>query len=157
MVSNSLKQKQNVSICVKTKLHNDPSLKLNGVEIPVVDDYKFLGIIFDTKLTFIPHLKYLKMKCNKTLQLLHIVAHKEWGTDQSTLLLLYRSLIGSKLDSGNFIYRSARKSYLKTLEPIYHGGLRLVLGAFRTSPVESLYAEVNEASANIRSCKLALQ
>ena len=38
-----------------------------------------------------------------------------------------------------------------TWKPIYHGGLRLMLGAFRTSSAESLYAEANE------SCKLALQ
>ena len=87
MVSSSLKQ--NVSIFVnKKKLHNDLSLELDGVEIPVVDEYKFLEIIFDKKLTFIPHLKYLKMKCNKTLELLHVVAHKEWGADRNTLLLL---------------------------------------------------------------------
>ena len=96
------------------------------------------------------------MKCNKTLQLLHVVAHKEWGADRN-MLLLNRSLIRSKLDYGSIIYRSARKRYLKTLDPIYHGGLRLVLGAFRTSPAESLYAEANEAPTNIRSCKLALQ
>ena len=61
-----------------------------------------------------------------------------------------------KLYYGNFIYQSARKTYLKILDPIYHGGLRLVLGAFKTSPFESPYAEANEAQPNIRSNKLAL-
>ena len=73
MATRSSKEKQNVSIFIKKKkkkkLHNDPSLKLDGVEIPVVYEYKFLGIIFDKKLTVIPHLKYLKMKYNKTFQL----------------------------------------------------------------------------------------
>ena len=78
------------------------------------------------------------------------------GADWNALLLLYRSLIRSKVDYGNFKCWLARKSYLKTLDLIYHGGLRLVLGAFRTSPAESLYAEANEAPANIRSHKLAL-
>ena len=91
------------------------------------------------------------------MQLLHVVAHKVWGADQKTLLLLCWSLIRSQLDYGNFIYRSARKSYVKTLDLIYHGSLRLVLGAFRTSPAESLYTEPNEAPANIRSHKLALR
>ena len=40
----------------KKKTHNDFSLKLDGSEFPAVDEYKFLGIIFDKKLTFIPHL-----------------------------------------------------------------------------------------------------
>ena len=81
-------------------------------------------------------------------------AHKVWGADR---LLLHRSLIRSQLDYSNFIYQTARKSYVKTLDLIYHRVLKLVLGAFRTSPAESLYAEANEAPSNIRSHKLALQ
>ena len=40
-------------------MHNDPVLKIDESEIPVVNEYKFLGIIFDKK-TFMPHIKYLK-------------------------------------------------------------------------------------------------
>ena len=32
---------------------------------PVVEETKFLGLIFDRKLTFIPHIKHLKDKCTK--------------------------------------------------------------------------------------------
>ena len=59
---------------------------------------------------------------------------------------LYRSLIRSKVDYGSLVYGSARKSYLKMLDSVHHQGLRLALGAFRTSPVESLLAEANEPS-----------
>ena len=138
-------------------LHNDPVLKLDGVEIPVVDQNKFLGIIFDRKLSFIPHINYLKAKCQKALQLLRVVAHTDWGADKLTLLKLYRSLVRSKLDYGCFIYGSARKSYLRCLDSIHHLGLRLALGALRTSPVESLYVEANEAPLSLRRERLALQ
>ena len=75
----------------------------------------------------------------------------------STLLKLYRSLVRSKLDYGCFIYGSAKKSYLRCLDSIHHLGLRLALGALRTSPVESLYVEANEAALSLRQEKLALQ
>ena len=148
---------QCMHFCQLRCLHNDPVLKLDGVEIPVVDQYKFLGVIFDRKLSFIPHIKYLKAKCHKALQLLRVVAHTDWGADKSTLLKLYRSLVRSKLDYGCFIYGSARKSYLRCLDSIHHLGLRLALGALRTSPVESLYVEANEAALSLRREKLALQ
>ena len=67
-------------------LHNGLILKLDGVEIPEVDQYKFLGVIFDRKLRFIPYINFLKAKCQKALQLLGVVAHTEWGADKSTLL-----------------------------------------------------------------------
>ena len=61
------------------------------------------------------------------------------------------------MDYGSIVYGSARKSYLKPLDTIHHQGLRLALGAFRTSPIESLYAESNEPSLYIRREKLSLQ
>ena len=109
------------------------------------------------KLTFIPHIKYLKKKCHKALQLLRVIAHTDWGADRAVLLKLYRSLVRSKLDYGCFIYGAARKSYIKFLDTIHHQGLRLVLGAFRTSPVESLYSEAHEMPLSLRREKLGMQ
>ena len=89
MDSGSLKQNVFIFVTKKTnKLHDNPSLKLDSSEVPVVDEYKFLGIIFDKKPAFIPHLKYLKTKCNKTLQLLHVVVYKEWSADQKTIAFI---------------------------------------------------------------------
>ena len=55
------------------------------------------------------------------------------------------------------IYGSARKSYLQMLDPIHNQGLRLALGAFRTSPDASLYVEADELSLHSRREKLSLQ
>ena len=81
----------------------------------------------------------------------------DWGADRNVLLRLYRTLVRSKLDYGCIVYGSARKSYLRKLDAIHNQGLRLALGAFRTSPVNSLYAEANEPSLNLRRKKLSLQ
>ena len=43
------------------------------------------------------------------------------------------------------------------LDTVHHQGLRLALGAFRTSPVESLYVEAEEPSLYLRREKLTLQ
>ena len=43
------------------------------------------------------------------------------------------------------------------LDPLHHQGLRLALGAFRTSPVASLYVEADEPSLTSRRKKLSLQ
>ena len=79
------------------------------------------------------------------------------GADKSVLLNLYRTLIRSKLDYGCIVYVSARPSYLKMFNTIHHQGLRLALGAFRTSPVESLYIEAGELPLEERRIKLSLQ
>ena len=107
-------------------------------------------------MNFIPHINYIKNKCNKTLQLLRVIAHTNWGADKETLLKLYRTL-RSKIKYGCLIYQSARKPYLKILNPIYHTGLKLTLWTFKTTPVESLYAESYETLPKLRCNNLALK
>ena len=51
------------------KMHNQPTLTLNDSEILITQQYEFLGITLDPKLTFIPLIKQLRIKCNQTIQL----------------------------------------------------------------------------------------
>ena len=104
--------------CQLRKQHDDPVLHLYGSPIPVVEESKFLGLLFDRKLSFIPHIKYLKAKCLKALNLLKEFSHTSWGADRTTLFKLYQSLVRSKFDYGCNIYGSARKSYLQMLGPM---------------------------------------
>ena len=145
-----------IHFCNQRKLHLDPVLKMDLTEIPIVEHYKYLGIIFDHKLSFIPHIKYLRTKCNKTIQLLRTIAHTNWGGSKETLLKLYCSLIRSRLNYGCFVYGVARKTYLKELNIIHHQGLRLAIGAYRTS-VESLHTVADKPPLTLRCEKLALQ
>ena len=114
-------------------------------------------MIWDTKFTFEPHIKYLKARCQKSPNILKVLPLTEWGPDQTTLLKLYRSLVRSKLDYGCIVYGSAFKTALAKLDPVHNQGLRLSLGAFRSSPVESLYVEAYEPPLEIPREKLALQ
>ena len=143
--------------CNLRKLHPEPELKLYDTVIPLVEQFKFLGVFFDRKLSFIPHIKYIKTKCQKGLDLLKVVSHMDWGADRDVLLRLYRALVRSKLDYGSIVYGSARPSYIKSLDTIHNQGLRLCLGAFRTSPMESLYVEANGPSLYRNTEKLLLQ
>ena len=85
-----------IHFCNQRKLHLDPVLNIDHTEIPIVEHYKYIGIIFDRKLSFIPHIK----QNYKTIQLLRTIAHTNWGGSKEILLKLYRSLIRSRLDYG---------------------------------------------------------
>ena len=58
-----------IHFCKLRKPHPEPTLLLNSTFVPVVEETKFLGVIFDRKLSFIPHIKHLKDKCTKALYL----------------------------------------------------------------------------------------
>ena len=70
-------------ICQKRGLHLDPQLVLDKSPIPIVEETKFLGVIFDRKLSFIPHLKYVKKKALKALNILKGIGNTEWSCSDS--------------------------------------------------------------------------
>ena len=94
---------------------------------------------------------------NPPLNAFKILSSPEWGGDTDTLLTLYKSLILSKLDYACQVYGSARPSYLKMLNPIQNQGLRLAMGAYRTSPEPSLHAEAHVLPLEHRRKQLTLQ
>ncbi|GBN27831.1 hypothetical protein AVEN_28129-1 [Araneus ventricosus] len=125
----------------KRRLHPEPEILLGSQLITVVNEVKFLGITFDKKLTFRPHVIKLRKKLDKALNILKVLSNTSWGASRTSLLRVYRAAILSKMDYGCVIYGSARQSVFKILDPIHHSALRLCSRAFRTSPVESLYVE----------------
>ncbi|GFO05076.1 RNA-directed DNA polymerase from mobile element jockey [Plakobranchus ocellatus] len=53
------------------------------------------------------------------------------------------------------VHGSVKKHVLRALDPVHHQGVRIVLGAFRTPPIKSLYDEAGEPSLEHRRTKLA--
>ncbi|GFW99905.1 putative RNA-directed DNA polymerase from transposon X-element [Trichonephila clavipes] len=49
-----------VHFCRKRGIHPDPEIRICDVQIPVVSDVRFLGVIFDRRLTFLPHILQLR-------------------------------------------------------------------------------------------------
>ncbi|XP_067138961.1 uncharacterized protein [Centruroides vittatus] len=145
-----------IHFCRRRGLHLDPEIHLNGVKIPIVNEAKFLGVVFDQKLTFLSHLRNLKSRCLKSLNLLKVLCCSSWGADKCSMLRIYRALVRSKLDYGCVVYGSTRESTLRMLDPIHHQALRLCTGAFRTSPVQSLYVDAHEPPLSLRREQLSL-
>jgi len=109
-----------------------PSLVLQNFPIQMVNSYKFLGLTFDGKLSWIFHIKELKAICFNKILILKYLSHPRTGCNRKLLLQLYRSLIRSQLDYGSPIY--SHTCTLNLLKTIQTSSLRLSLGAFRTSP-----------------------
>ena len=131
----------------------EPNVLLGKTPIKVVNEAKFVGLIFDTKLTFKNYIQYLKTSCHRSLDILRAVGHTDWGADRVVLLRLYRSLVRSRLDYRSTVYGSARRSVLKQLDPAC--GLRLRISAHILLKVYN-YVEAHEPSLASRLLKLSL-
>ncbi|GFO19454.1 RNA-directed DNA polymerase from mobile element jockey [Plakobranchus ocellatus] len=137
----------------RQRIYTEPALDLDGQPIPMKGEAKFLGVVFDSKLSFNNHVQYLKKKCLKALILQRVVGHMDWGADRATLLKLYRILVRSKLDYGSVECGSAKKYVLRALDPIHHH-IAFVLPSRLSERRLRLYAEAGEPSLEHRRNKL---
>ena len=138
-------------------IHQDQDIYLYGKRISCVEETRFLGLIFDRKLSWIPHIKDLKARCLKTLEILKALSHTSWGADRKHMLMLYKSLIASKLAYGCEIYSSAKDSKLKTLNSVHNAGIRIASGAFKSSPISSLMVDAGELPLELCRQSLLIQ
>ena len=148
-----------VAVHVCRRRCSDPHLgiRLNGQTIPTQPVARFLGVLFDRRLTYKEHFKSLRERCFKSLNVLRSVARTSYGADRSTLLLLYRSIVRSKLDYASFVYDGASDSSKRVLDVVHHTAIRVVTGAFRTSPASSLLAEAHEPPLALRREMLGMR
>ena len=85
-------------------INNPPVLKINEQPVEYVQHFKFLGVIFDRRLTWNHHINNIKERCQKDLQLLRMISYSKQSSDYLTLKRVYTSLILSKIDYASFLY-----------------------------------------------------
>ena len=100
-------------------------LYLNKSQIQICSSFKYLGVTLDKKLTWGDHIQSIVVKCKKSLNLMRAVSGKYWGADFNTLILLYRSLIRSRLDYCSEGYESACLTLKQRLDSIQCAALRI--------------------------------
>jgi hypothetical protein len=124
---------QGIILSRKVKFLEEP-LYINTIPIKFTRTVKYLGIIFDTRFTFGPHLETVIDKCNKRINLLRCLTGTSWGAGKESLLLLYRGLIRSLMEYCSFIYHNVSNTQFKKLEIIQNKAMRVICGAHKSTP-----------------------
>ena len=123
------------TIIFSNKPHAEQNAKIRDEDMKFSSTVKFLGVIFDKRLTWRAHIQYVVNPCNKRMNLLRAVSGNDWGADKRTLLTLYRTLIRLVVDYGSIAYDSASKTNKKLLNQIQTKALRICCGAMMMTPI----------------------
>lgn len=99
---------------------------------------KILDITFDSKWSWTPHILQLKQACANRLNIIKTLSHTKWGAYSSVLIKINKALILAKLDYGSPLFSSSNHRHLKKLETLHNSGIRLAIGAFRSSSIDSI-------------------
>jgi hypothetical protein len=149
------------TVCVlfshNKNLKNNVKLNINGVSLKLERSAKFLGVVFDDRLTFTQHIDYVVDKCRKRINLMKSLSGTEWGASRSTQMLIYKSLIRSVLDYGSIAYDVMSDSHKRKLDSIQFQALKVASGAMISTSLSSLQVELGELPLNLRRKELQIK
>lgn len=141
------------SVCVFTRrrIQCPEKVNLGGNDFQIKANVKYLGMVLDSKLRWQSHIIYLMKKCIPSLNTLQAVANFKWGAHPESLLTIYKSLIRSRLEYGNYLFGNAANCHLTKLDRIQYKGLRICLGYLRSTPTNAILIEANDPPLDMRT------
>ena len=140
----------------KKKL-DTPILTICNKIIKFDNNCTFLGVTFDSHLTWKNHIINICNRTSSVLNLMRCICGQRWGTNRKTLLCVYRALIRSVIDYGCIVYENAADPNLKLLDTVQYKALLLVTGALKGTPLSCLLAECGEKTLKMRREELILK
>uniref|UniRef100_A0A673MAK6 Uncharacterized LOC107721237 n=1 Tax=Sinocyclocheilus rhinocerous TaxID=307959 RepID=A0A673MAK6_9TELE len=149
-------EKTKTIIFSRKRIIPEINLKMYGRSLERVRVFKFLGIYFDSKLTWVDHINKVIEKCQKVLNIMRCVSGVAWGASFLSLKTIYVALIRSVFDYGSVVYGSASKTLLEKLDKIQAQALRQCCGAVKTTPIPSLQVLLGEIPLEMRRKQLMI-
>src|ERR1700759_726374 len=120
-----------MGIVFTRKSVNPRILKLNGETVKFEKIVKFLGVLYDERCTWRPHILSICERANKCLNLMRALCGTHWGSSKQNLLLVYRAKIRSLFDYSCVVFENASLSVLKFLDSIQYKALLIATGDLR--------------------------
>jgi hypothetical protein len=112
-----------------SRKHTNPPIyvSLNGRLMPVVPNFRYLGVVFDRKLLLGAHVRYIQQKCFKRINFLRSMAVVSWRAHPDVMLILYKGLIRSVFESGCIAFDRMASTHMLKLERVQYRCLRIAL------------------------------
>ena len=106
---------------------SEPNLKLYGETLKIYPEVRFLGITFDSKLTFHPHFEDILERCNNRYYHLRLLVNKKWGPNPATLIQIYKQCVRPIFECGSRSTITVSDPIISRIQRLQNKSIRLAL------------------------------
>ena len=104
-----------------------PNLKLYDETLKVYPQVKFLGITFNSQLTFKKHFEDILDCCSTRYHHFRLLANKKWGPSLSTLIQIYKKCVRPIFEYGSLSTITTSDYIISKIQQLQNKFIRLVL------------------------------
>ena len=106
---------------------SEPVQKLYGERLKIYPQVTFLGITFDSKLTFQKHFEEILGRCNTRYHRVRLIVNKKWGPSPSTILQIYKQCVRPSLEYGSLSTITTSDTIICKIQRLQNKFIRLAL------------------------------
>ena len=88
---------------------------------------KFLGLTFDSKLTFQKHFEEILGRCNTRYHRVRFIVNKKWGPSSSTILQIYKQCVRPNFKYGTLSTITTSDATISKIQQLQNKFIRLAL------------------------------
>jgi hypothetical protein len=124
----------------RTETNLPEPLQMSGVEVELVEEFKYLGVTIDSRLSWTPHINYIAKTAKRHLMMLHRGLGTTWGPTTAITLWLYTGIVRPAMTYGCMVWaRQANKATdIFKLIKVQRLALILVAPMRRSTPTAGL-------------------
>ena len=132
---------------IKKSVDGDFELKMGNHVIERTKSYRYLGLLVDEKFSWEAHINEV---CWKLSQMAGIILKTRALLSKEAMMLIYHSLVGSKLRYGLICWATANKTLLDKIDVAHNTIITYLTFSKRCSRMWSLYQQVLPLSVLIQ-------
>jgi hypothetical protein len=141
-------KKTKAMIISRKDVRAEKQIKVDNDQIEIVNEFSYLGVLIDSKLSFINYSNYIVRKMTMKFHMLNRLSAK--FSNVPILCMLYKTLIQPHIDFCATILFMLSDSQLRKLQKVQNKVMRLILKADRLTPVNKMLDELNWLSVKER-------
>ena len=123
---------------------HEPAVLINGEQIKLDRNPKFLGVTLATLHNFTEHIRQTIKKCNNKLNVLKSLAGSSWGQEKETIISTYKTVIRSTLEYAAPIWTpSLCETMWNKMQVVQNKALRIATGCHTMASSAHLHQECN--------------
>ena len=111
-------------------------VQMGGNVIEQTESYKYLGVLIDEKLSWRPQIEKM---CSKLSSVCGIISKVRYVLDRNSLMLIYNSLIESRLRYGILSWSTASNQLIDRVKVLQNKALRFIYRLFPNRYYDSSY------------------
>ena len=116
------------------------------------------GVTFDERMTRKQHITSAEAKARRKMNIMRKLAGTKWGANEKILKSVYQGNVCPHLEYGSSSWMTAAKIHHQTTDKVQNQALRIITGAMKSTPIQSMEEITNiPPLRKRRDCKAMIQ